>query len=113
MNVTLHKIIDELEKLGLKQMYNDSDLVRFSYGDCTASFIIIYKKKNYCTIFRQLNITSLGTYYIKVYTNYNLLSYMENPISIDAIISKMKKLIARYKELKVYFKKYQIEKDFV
>ena len=113
MNVTLHKIINELEKLGLKPIYNDADLVRFSYGDCTASFIIIYKQKNYCTIFRQLNITSLGIYYIKGYTRYNLLSYMENPISIDAIISEIKKLIARYKELKVKFKKYQIEQDFV
>ena len=113
MNVTLHKIINELEKLGLKQIYNGDDLVKFSYGDCNSTFIIIDKQKNCCTIFRQLRINTLGLYYMMAYTRYNLLSYMENPITIDAIISEMKILISRYKELKVYFKKYQIEQDFV
>ena len=45
--------------------------------------------------------------------NYNLLSYMENPISIDYILNEMKTLITEYKELKVKYKKYQIEQDFV
>lgn len=112
MNVTLHKIIDELEKLGLKQIYKDAELVKFSYGDCNSTFITIDKRKNCCTIYRQLRINTLGSYYMKEYTNYNLLRYMENPISIDAIISEMKKLITQYKKLKVYIKKYQIEKDF-
>jgi hypothetical protein len=46
-------------------------------------------------------------------TKYNLLSYMENPISIDYILGEMKTLITEYKELKVKYKKYQIEQDFV
>lgn len=113
MNVTLHKIIDELEKLGLKRGWNDAELVEYSYGDCKARFIIIYKKHNFCTIFRQLKISQEGEYYTNESMTYNLLSYMENPISIDAILNEMKILINRYKELKVKFKKQQIEKDFV
>ena len=38
---------------------------------------------------------------------------MKNPISIDAILRLMKILITQYKELKVRFKKQQIEKDFL
>lgn len=113
MNKTLHKIIDELEKLGLKQIYNDADLVKFNYGNCKTPFIVLYKRINSCCIFRQLQISRQGEYYTNELMKYNLLSYMENYISIDAIISEMKTLISRYKELKVYFKKYQIEKDFV
>lgn len=113
MNVELHKIIDELEKLGLKRGRTDAEVVKYSYGDCTASFIIIYKQRNYCTIFRKLKISRQGEYYTNESANYNLLSYMENPISIDDILSKMKILITEYKELKVKFKKYQIEQDFV
>lgn len=113
MNVTLHKIIDELEKLGLKRGWTDADIVKYSYGDCKATFILIYKKMNYCTIFRQLQISKHGEYYTNESSNYNLLSYMENPISIDYILSEMKTLITEYKELKVKFKKYQIEQDFV
>lgn len=113
MNVTLHIIINELEKLGLKQIYNDAELVIYSYGECDIAFISIYKKKNYCTIFSELKISQYGEYYSNVSTNYNLLRYMENPISIDAILRLMKILITQYKELKVYFKKQQIEKDFL
>ena len=112
MTITFHKLIDALENLGLKRGYNDSDLVKFGYGDCKATFIIIYKKMNYCTIFRQLQISSKGEYYTNESTNYNLLSYMENPISIDSIVSEMKILITQYKELKVKYKKQQLEKDF-
>lgn len=113
MNVAIHKLIDELEKLGMKRGWNDADLVKFGYGsDCTATFITIYKKSNYCTIFRQLHISRNGEYYTEESRNYNLLNYMENPISIDTILSEMKTLIASYKELKVKFKKQQIEKDF-
>lgn len=113
MNVELHKIIDELEKLGLKRGWTDAEVVKYSYGDCTASFIIIYKQRNYCTIFSKLKISRQGEYYTNESNNYNLLSYMINPISIDDILSKMKTLITEYKELKVKFKKYQIEQDFV
>lgn len=113
MNVELHKIIDELEKLGLKRGWTDAEIVKYGYGDCNASFIIIYKQRNYCTIFSQLQISRQGEYYTNESNNYNLLSYMINPISIDDILSKMKILITEYKELKVKFKKYQIEKDFV
>lgn len=113
MNVTLHKIIDELEKLGLKRVWNDAEIVEYSYGDCNTSFITIYKRKNYCTIFSQLKISQQGEYYMNELMNYNLLSYMENPISIDSILNEMKILITRYKNLKVKFKKLQIEKDFV
>lgn len=113
MNVTLHIIMNELEKLGLKQTYNDAELVIYSYGECNNAFISIYKTMNYCTIFSQLQISQYGEYYTNVSTNYNLLSYMKNPISIDAILRLMKILIIRYKELKVKFKKQQIEKDFV
>ena len=45
MNVALHKIIDELEKLGLKRGWTDADIVKYSYGDCKATFIIIWKKE--------------------------------------------------------------------
>ena len=113
MNVMVHKIIDELEKLGLKRGWTDAEVVKYSYGDCNASFIIIWKQKNYCTIFRQLQISKQGEYYTNESMNYNLLSYMENPISIDYILSEMKNLITEYKELKVKFKKYMIEQDFV
>ena len=113
MNVTLHKIIDELEKLGLKRGWTDAEVVKYSYGDCHASFIIIYKKSNYCTIFRQLQINRFGEYYTNESSKYNLLSYMENPISIDYILGEMKTLITEYKELKVKYKKYLIEQDFV
>lgn len=113
MNVTLHKIINELENLGLKRGWTDAEVVKYSYGDCNASFIIIYKKTNCCTIFRTLQINRFGEYYTNESSNYNLLSYMEHPISIDAILSEMKTLITEYKELKVKFKKYQIEQDFV
>lgn len=105
MNVELHKIIDELEKLGLKRGWTDVDLVKYSYGDCKATFIIIYKRMNYCTIFRQLQISRQGEYYTNESANYNL-------ISIDDILSEMKTLITEYKELKVKYKKYQIEQDF-
>lgn len=113
MNVELHKIIDELEKLGLKRGWTDAEVVKYSYGDCNASFIIIYKQRNYCTIFSKLKISRQGEYYTNESNNYNLLSYMINPISIDDVLSKMKILITEYKELKVKFKKYQIEQDFV
>ena len=114
MNVELHKIINELEKLGLKRGWTDDEIVKYSCGgDCHASFIIINKKKNCCTIFRQLQISKQGEYYTNESSNYNLLSYMENPISLDAILSEMKILITQYKKLKVEFKKQQIEKDFV
>lgn len=112
MNVTLHKIIDELEKLGLKRGWNDAECVKYSYGDCKTTFIIIWKQKNNCTIFRQLQISKQGEYYTNESSNYNLLSYMEHPISINSILSEMKTLITEYKELKVKFKKYQIEQDF-
>lgn len=113
MNVTLHKIIDELEKLGLKRGWSDAEVVKYSYGDCNASFIIIWKQKNYCTIFRQLQISKQGEYFTNESSNYNLLNYMENHISIDYILGEMKTLITEYKELKVKYKKYQIEQDFV
>ncbi|MBO7527443.1 MAG: hypothetical protein J6T74_06090, partial [Clostridia bacterium] len=71
------------------------------------------KQRNYCTIFSKLKISRQGEYYTNESNNYNLLSYMINPISIDDILSKMKTLITEYKELKVKFKKYQIEQDFV
>ena len=114
MNVTVHKIIDELEKLGLKRGWTDAEIVKYSYGDCQTSFIYINKKKNYCTIFHQLKISNSGSgeYYTEEATRYNLLSYMENPISLDDILSEMKMLITQYKKLKVKFKKQQIEKDF-
>ena len=114
MNVELHKIIDELEKLGLKRGWTDAEIVKYGYGDdCKASFIIINKKKNCCTIFQQLQISKQGEYYTNESSRYNLLSYMENPISLDDILSEMKTLIIQYKKLKVKFKKQQIEKDFV
>ena len=112
MNVELHKIIDELEKLGLKRGYTDAEIVKYSYGDCKATFIGINKKKNYCTIFHQLQMSNSGEYYTEEAMRYNLLSYMENPISLDDILSEMKMLITQYKKLKVKFKKQQIEKDF-
>ena len=113
MNVALHKIIDELEKLGLKRGWTDAEVVKYSYGDCNTTFILIWKKENCCTIFRQLQISKQGEYYTNESMKYNLLSYMENPISIDYIISEMKTLITEYKELKVKYKKYMIEQDFV
>ena len=114
MNVELHKIIDELEKLGLKRGWTDAEIVKYSCGgDCKTTFIIINKKKNCCTIFRQLQISNSGEYYTNESKMYNLLSYMENPISLDDILSEMKILITQYKKLKVEFKKQQIEKDFV
>lgn len=113
MNVTLHKIIDELENLGLKRGWTDAEIVKYSYGDCKATFIIIWKQRNYCTIFRTLQINRFGEYFTNESNNYNLLSYMENPISIDYILGEMKTLITEYKDLKVKFKKQQIEKDFV
>jgi len=113
MNVELHKIIYELEKLGLKRGYTDAEIVKYSYGDCKATFIGINKKKNYCTIFRQLQMSNSGEYYTEEAMRYNLLSYMENSISLDDILSEMKMLITQYKKLKVKFKKQQIEKDFV
>ena len=112
MNHELHKITNELERIGLRRGWSDIDLVKYGYGDCKASFIIIYKRKGYCTLFRQLQISSKGEYYTNESTNYNLLSYMPNPISIDAIVSEMKILITQYKELKVKYKKQQLEKDF-
>ena len=44
--------------------------------------------------------------------NYKTLDFMENPITRFALISELKASIIRYKELRVKFKKQQIEKDF-
>lgn len=110
MNVTPNKIIDELEKLGLKQVWINDEIVKYSYCDCSAIFIIIYKQIYYCTVYNNLQINCLGEYYTTESKNYNLLS---NPICIDEILSEMKILIAQYKDLKVKIKKYQIEQDFV
>ena len=114
MNVAIHKLIDELEKLGMKRGYNDADLVKYGYGigDCKATFITIYKKDNFCTVYSELDINRDGEYYMNEVKNYKTLDFMENPIIRFAIISEMKNSIIRYKELRVKFKKQQIEKDF-
>lgn len=112
MNVAIHKLIDELEKLGMQRGYNDADLVKYSYGICKATFITIYKKDEYCTVYSELDITRDGEYYMNEVKNYKTLDFMENPIIRFAIISEMKNSIARYKELRVKVKKQQIEKDF-
>jgi len=114
MNVAIHKLIDELEKLGMKRGYNDAELVKYGYGvsECKATFIIIYKKKDYCTVFSELDISRGGEYFMNESKNYKTLDFMENPIIRFAIISEMKASIIRYKELRVKFKKQQIEKDF-
>ena len=114
MNIAIHKLIDELEKLGLTRGYNDADLVKYGYGigDCKATFITIYKKRELCTVYSQLDITHNGEYYMNEAKYYKTLDFMENPIIRFAIISEMKASIIRYKELRVKFKKQQIEKDF-
>lgn len=113
MKMTFHKITDALENIGLKRVYNDSDVVKFSYGDCKATFITIHRSMSYCTIFRQLQISRHGEYYTNESINYDLLNcYMNNPISIGAILSEMKILITQYKELKIKYKIQQIEEDF-
>lgn len=114
MNVAIHKLIDELEKLGMQRGWNDAEIVKYGYGvgDCKATFITIYKKREYCTVFSELDISRGGEYFMNESKNYNLLDFMENPIIRFDIISEMKNSIARYKELRVKFKKQQIEKDF-
>lgn len=114
MNVAIHKLIDELEKLGLTRGYNDADLVKYGYcvGDCKATFITIYKKDEYCTVYSQLDINRGGAYFMNEAKNYKTLDFMENPIIRDGILNEIKTSIIRYKELKVKFKKQQIEKDF-
>ena len=114
MNKAIHKLIDEIEKLGLTRGYNDAELVKYGYctGDCKATFITIYKKSVYCTVYSKLDINRSGEYYMNDAKNYNLLDFKENPMIRDAILNEMKTSITSYKELKVKIKKQQIEKDF-
>ena len=114
MNVAIHKLIDELEKLGMQRGYNDAELVKYGYcvGDCKATFITIYKKRECCVVYSELDITRGGEYFMNESRSYNLLDFKENPMIRDAILNKMKTSITSYKELRVKFKKQQIEKDF-
>lgn len=114
MNVAIHKLIDELENLGLVRGYNDAELVKYGYcvRDCKATFITIYKKMEYCTVYSKLDINRDGEYYMNELKNYKTLDFMENPIIRFAILNEIKTSITRYKELRVNFKKQQIEKDF-
>lgn len=114
MNVAIHKLIDELEKLGMQRGYNDAELVKYGYciGDCKTTFITIYKKDEYCTVYSKIDINRAGEYFMNDSRNYNLLYFKENPLLIDDILNEMKTSITSYKELKVKIKKQQIEKDF-